>query len=108
MNTPAAGPPTESPISEETATSIGAGTLGAVGLITGLLFTAYMIAFHAGAAYLSYQKFGSVLWAILDFFFPYFYYPYYAFAYAGPSQNAQTLLGGARRRMVRSRGFRRL
>lgn len=39
----------------------------------------FTILFHLGASYLSYQKYGSIGWAILDFFFAVFYYPYYAF-----------------------------
>ncbi len=45
-----------------------------------LIFT---IVFHAGAAYLSYQRNQSMGWAVLSFFFAVFYYPYYAFTQAG-------------------------
>ena len=34
--------------------------------------------FSYGAAKLSYDKYGSVFWAIIDFYFAIFYYPYYA------------------------------
>lgn len=57
----------------------------------------FLIFFHAGAGYLSYQKFGSMGWAILDFFFAYFYYPYYAFFLTGSSMEAapiNTMMGG--------------
>lgn len=45
----------------------------------------FALVFHAGAAYLSYQKHQSIGWAILNFFFAVFYYPYYAFTQAGKS-----------------------
>lgn len=64
--------------------------------IFSILFT---IAFHAGAAYLSYQKYQSGLWALIDFFFAFFYYPYYSFFLAsapGPSQSV--IMGGRHRR----------
>jgi hypothetical protein len=38
-----------------------------------------LLAFHLGAGYLSYQKYGNMGWAFLNFIFAYFYYPYYAF-----------------------------
>ena len=68
----------------------------------------FLIVFHAGAGYLSYQKFGSMGWAFLDFLFAYFYYPYYAFFLTTPSAPAaepinammggfKKLLGGRRR-----------
>lgn len=43
----------------------------------------FAIVFHAGAAYISYQRNQSFGWAILSFFFAVFYYPYYAFTQAG-------------------------
>ena len=50
--------------------------------------------FAYGAAKLSYNKFGSVGWSILDFIFPGFYYPYYAFFL---DTSSPTLFGGRRR-----------
>lgn len=86
--------------------------LGLLGVVLGILVSLYFFAFHLGAAVLSYNKFGSILWAIVDFFFPYFYYPYYAFAHSSPSVSTEAapLAGGARRivrRVVsrRRRGF---
>ena len=67
----------------------------------------FLIVFHAGAAYLSYQKYQSGLWAFIDFLFAYFYYPYYAFflsgtpAYAEPSP-INTMMGGFKK-LFRSR-----
>lgn len=59
----------------------------------------FLIVFHAGAAYLSYQKYQSGLWAFVNFLFAYFYYPYYAFFLSGtsPSYEASpvnTMMGG--------------
>lgn len=52
----------------------------------------FLIAFHVGAGYLSYQKYGNLGWASLDFLFPYFYYPYYAFFLAKePAPTASVL-----------------
>ena len=48
------------------------------------------------AAKLSYDKYGSFLWALLDFFFPVFYIPYYAFFLNSPT--SQTFGGRGRRR----------
>jgi hypothetical protein len=86
--------------------------LGLMGVVLGILVSLYFFAFHLGAAVLSYNKFGSILWAIADFFFPYFYYPYYAFAHSSSSAptEAAPMAGGARRivrRVVsrRRRGF---
>jgi hypothetical protein len=79
-------------------------------MIVGVLSALYILAFHIGAAVLSYQKFGSLLWATLDFFFPYFYYPYYAFVASKEPAPVQEYVGGASRRVrvVRRTRFRRL
>ena len=65
--------------------------------IFALIPIVFLIAFHVGAGYLSYQKYGSFGWAILDFIFAYFYYPYYAFFLTGPSAEPAPLqmMGGA-------------
>jgi len=47
-----------------------------------------------GAAKLSYAKFGSVGWSILDFIFAPIYYPYYAYFLDTSSTN---IFGGRRR-----------
>ena len=52
--------------------------------------------FSYGAAKLSYDKFGSVGWAILDFFFSWIYYPYYALFLNTPSP-ALGIVGAARK-----------
>ena len=58
-----------------------------IGTIVGILF-------HAGAAKLSYDKYGSIGWAILAFLFGTLYYPYYAFFESGKTAS---ILGGMRR-----------
>ena len=64
--------------------------------ISSLLFA---IVFHSGAAYLSYQKYQSGLWALIDFFFAFFYYPYYSFFLArAPAPSQGIIMGGRRRR----------
>lgn len=75
-----------------TAAVTGFGAIWAFLLILPVLF---MIAFHVGAGYLSYQKFGSLPWAFVDFLFAYFYYPYYAFYLSAPAP-APVLFGGKR------------
>ena len=62
-----------------------------LGGIASLLF---YVLYAYGAAKLSYDKFQSVGWAILDFIFPMFYYPYYAIFVSGSQQT----MGGRRRR----------
>ena len=47
-----------------------------------------------GAAKLSYNKFGSVGWSILDFIFAPLYYPYYAYFL---DTSSQAIFGGRRR-----------
>lgn len=59
--------------------------------IFGAIFT---FLFHFGAARLSYLKYQSVVWAILDFFFAVFYYPYYAFFLAEAAPAAVMFGGG--------------
>jgi hypothetical protein len=61
----------------------------------GLASFLFFLIFSYGAAKLSYDKFGSIGWAVLDFFFATFYYPYYAIFLSGPSGSS---FGGRRRR----------
>jgi small basic protein len=60
------------------------------GIIVGLVW-------HLGAASLSYAKYGSIGWAILDFFFATLYYPYYALVLNTPP--TPTMFGGRRLRL---------
>jgi hypothetical protein len=64
-----------------------------VGMVVGIIFT---ILWHAGAASLSYAKYGSIGWAILDFFFATLYYPYYALFL---NTSTPTMMGGRRRKL---------
>ncbi len=68
----------------------------------------FLLVFHGGAAYLSYQKYQSGLWAFVDFLFAYFYYPYYAFFLSGVPANVEpspinTMMGGLRKVFGRRR-----
>jgi len=65
-------------------------TLMTVAQVIGTIIT---IIFHAGAAKLSYDKYGSIGWAILAFIFGSIYYPYYAFFISGTTTG---MLGGRR------------
>jgi hypothetical protein len=67
------------------------GALGIVGAIIGFI---PLFIWHLGAASLSYAKYGSIGWAILDFFFAAFYYPFYALVLNTP---AASMMGGRRR-----------
>lgn len=105
-------PTPDAPITTTTTADIGGWMKigGIVAAVLGILLTLYFIAFHLGAAVLSYQKFGSFLWAILDFFFPYFYYPYYAFVLSkepAPVPESTGTMGGARKLMRRLVPLRR-
>ena len=53
--------------------------------IMALIPTIFALVFHAGAAYMSYQRNQSVGWAILHFFLAVFYYPYAAFTQGSSS-----------------------
>lgn len=69
-------------------------------LIYILLFVVWLVLFHWGAAKLSYDTFGNVGWAALDFFFPYLYFPYYALFVSTPKPAPGMLgfMGAGRRR----------
>jgi hypothetical protein len=94
----AAAPPPKDQVPEATATlSVPATGFGAILGGLAILPIVFLIVFHAGAGYLSYQKFGNWGWALLDFLFAYFYYPYYAFFLTGPSAQPapiNTMMGG--------------
>jgi hypothetical protein len=105
----AAAPPPETK-KEATATLVAPATgFGAILGGLAVLPIIFLIVFHAGAGYLSYQKYQSGFWAFIDFLFAYFYYPYYAFFLANAPANVQPspinmmggmfkALGGRRRR----------
>ena len=72
---------------------------GTLMLIFSILFAIF---FSLGAALLSYRKFQSFGWAFLDFWFPYFYYPYYAFFIneaPAPSTGILGMTGGMKKIM---------
>ena len=74
MNPPPPPPPPAAGGSE-TPLTVGSSVTLALALIPAL----FALVFHAGAAYMSYQRNQSFGWAILHFFLAVFYYPYYAF-----------------------------
>jgi len=63
----------------------------AVTILSALFAFIFFIVFSYGAAKLSFDKYRSIGWAILDFFFSSFYYPYYAIFL-----NSPTTIGGRR------------
>ena len=83
--------PANKPESDNTDTAKAAGVVAIIGGIFGFIFA---ILWSYGAASLSYTKYGSVGWAILDFFFATFYYPYYALVLNTPTPQ---MMGGRRR-----------
>ena len=87
-----------------TTASLGSTTADAsVGITLGSMMTislsliAHLI-FSYGAAKLSYDTFGSIGWALLDFIFSWFYYPYYALFLNKPAPQAPLGIVGARRK----------
>lgn len=72
--------------------------LSTAGSLWLLFLFIWAIAFHAGAALLSYRRYGSGVWAIVNFFFAAFYYPYYALALDSPPAPAPApLIGGVKK-----------
>jgi hypothetical protein len=102
----AAAPPKEEK-KEATATLVAPATgFGAILGGLAVLPIIFLIVFHAGAAYLSYQKYQSGMWAFVNFLFAYFYYPYYAFFLANAPAGVEpspinTMMGGLRKLMKR-------
>jgi hypothetical protein len=107
MNAPA--PPQETRKTPEVSATLVAPATGFGAILGGLaiLPILFLIIFHAGAGYLSYQKFGNMGWAFLDFLFAYFYYPYYAFFLTTPSAPAaepiNAMMGGLRKMVLGGR-----
>lgn len=101
-STPATTPPATAakaadPVTTTASVDLGSGVWAIVGAFA-ILPILFAIMFHAGASYLSYQKYGSAGWAFIDFFFAVFYYPYYAFFLSGEPAPAPAvaMLGGKR------------
>lgn len=85
------------PGGEQKTATTGTLSMGAASGMFGVLLLVpvfLMIAFHVGAGYLSYQKYGSGIYAFLGFLLPYFYYPYYAFFLSGCPITQQPIMGG--------------
>jgi hypothetical protein len=100
-STPAASALTTTPTDTSSSNKSGGALgflVGGYGILVTILSSIVLIAFHVGAAKLSYDKYGSIGWAILDFFFATVYYPYYAFVLNYPGVGSATFLGGRRRR----------
>jgi hypothetical protein len=88
---------TTPPKKDQSSTQLVGMGIGAT--IIGVLSFLLLVVFHTGAAYLSYQKYQSGIWALVDFFFPYFYYPYYAFFLASQPAPTSSFLGGMKKMM---------
>lgn len=100
---PATPPAVTQPATGADPTSVSAGvtvpTVASLGLFASFGgFFAFI--FALGAAYLSYKTYGSAMWAILDFFFPYIYYPYYAFFLAGTVAPPQQAMFGGKKTIM--------
>ena len=94
MSSPAAAPPTPEPTKapEAQATLALPTGFGVISSTVLLIPALILLAFHLGAGYLSYQKYGNLGWAFVDFIFAYFYYPYYSFFLARePAPTASVL-----------------
>jgi hypothetical protein len=92
---PAAKKP-EIPATATTPTKASNATLAAGWGLLALFPVVFLFVFHLGAGWLSYQKNGSMLWAVVNFIFAYFYYPYYAFFLSAPPAPVTTMMGGGR------------
>ena len=92
MSSPSAKPSATSK-PDEPVSSSGSSAFG-IGFM--IFYVLIMLVSMAGAAKLSYDKFHSVGWAILDFFFSTYYYIYYAFFVSKPSSTpgVHPLAGG--------------
>jgi hypothetical protein len=97
MSTPGANPALTATTPPAEKKSSGFSIFGGFEFLFGVLFF-FLVLLGPGlsAAKLSYDKYQSILWAILDFFFAVFYIPYYAFFLNTPTQ--QSTFGGRRRR----------
>lgn len=94
MNAPAPPPPKDPRAPPEVQATLAVPATGWSALTSALALipALFLIAFHVGAGYLSYQKYGNIGWASLDFLFPYLYYPYYAFFLAKEAAPAASVM----------------
>jgi hypothetical protein len=86
-------PVAKEPVAVSTNTKSVAGGFMIAGTVIASIFA---FLFHYGAARLSYLKYQSIGWAIVDFFFAVFYYPYYVFVLAEPVAAPSAMYGGAK------------
>lgn len=103
MSSPSQGPTVQVTDTEKSNNGWVTTTIWSIAIIPAL----FALFFHLGAAYLSYQKYQSVGWAVLDFFFAVFYYPFFAFFLStkAPEQTESVIPSlpmatGARRKKV--------
>lgn len=96
--------PTVTSALENTASS-AAGTAVVAGsslymILLVLLGSIPLLIFHYGAAKLSFDTYGSYLWAFVDFLFPYLYYPFYAIVLKSSVSvgSSPAVFGGRRRK----------
>jgi len=92
----AAPPPVDTPATPTTLVKPGvtATLVPTLALFTTSFGGIFAFIFAIGAAVLSYKTYGSYPWAILDFFFPYLYYPYYALVLHQAPPATTTMFGG--------------
>uniref|UniRef100_A0A6C0J7G5 Uncharacterized protein n=1 Tax=viral metagenome TaxID=1070528 RepID=A0A6C0J7G5_9ZZZZ len=81
--------------SAATTVAAGWGVVAVLGFVLALL-AGFLFSF--GAAKLSYDTYGNILWAILDFFFASVYYPFYALVLHQATPAPTGMLGMGRRR----------
>jgi hypothetical protein len=67
-----------------------------VSTLLSVIVSILLFMYSLGASMLSYAKYKSIGWAILDFFFAFIYYPYYAFFLNQPTT---TMVGGMMRKL---------
>jgi len=93
MSTPGVNPALNPPESKTTTTpSIWGGLMSILALFGGL----FGLLIHFAAAKLSYDKYQSPFWAVIDFIFGTIYIPYYAFFLNTPTP--APMMGGRKRR----------
>jgi len=80
-------------------TAVVAGS-GLYMIVLVLLGSIPLLIFHYGAAKLSFDTYGSYLWAFVDFLFPYLYYPFYAIVLKSSVSvgSSPAVFGGRRRK----------
>jgi hypothetical protein len=89
--------PAVAPTAEKASTSTLSSIFGGFEALFGVLFVLFLLLGPSlAAAKLSYDRYQSIGWAILDFFFAVFYIPYYAFFLN--TSSAQPAMGGRHRR----------